>query len=283
MIGDRRILIDPANEQLSIAQQCGLFGLARSSYYYQPAGESAQNLALMERIDKLFTARPEMGVRRMYHELSTPEDPVNIKRVRRLMRLMGLEAIGPKPNLSKPLQGHTIYPYLLKGLVIDRPNHVWSTDITYVPMANGFLYLCAVIDWFSRYILSWRLSNTLLADFCVDALEEALLRWGNPRIFNTDQGSQFTSQDFLKPLTSNKIAISMDSKGRALDNIFIERFWRTIKYEHLYLRAYTDGHSLQRGLTEYFHFYNYDRKHQSLGYQTPATWYGRGMEGKGKV
>ena len=147
------------------------------------------------------------------------------------MRLMGLEAIGPKPNLSKPQQGHTIYPYLLKGLVIDQPNHVWSTDITYVPMANGFLYLCAVIDWFSRYILSWRLSNTLLADFCVDALEEALLRWGTPRIFNTDQGSQFTSQDFLRPLTSSKIAISMDSKGRALDNIFIERFWRTIKYE----------------------------------------------------
>ena len=283
MIIDRRILIDPADEQFSIAQQCALLGLARSSYYYQPVGESAENLTLMGRIDKLFTARPEMGVRRIYHELSTPEDPVNIKRVRRLMRLMGLEAIGPKPNLSKPQQGHTIYPYLLKGLVIERPNHFWSTDITYVPMANGFLYLCAVIDWFSRYILSWRLSNTLLADFCIDALEEALLRWGTPRIFNTDQGSQFTSQDFLKPLTSNKIAISMDSKGRALDNIFIERFWRTIKYEHLYLRAYTDGHSLQQGLTEYFHFYNYDRKHQSLGYQTPAAWYERGIEGKGKV
>ena len=158
--------------------------------------------------------------------------------------------------MSRPRPGHTIYPYLLKGLVIERPNHVWSTDITYVPMANGFLYLCAVIDWFSRYILSWRLSNTLLADFCIDALEEALLRWGNPLIFNTDQGSQFTSQDFLKPLINNKVAISMDSKGRALDNIFIERFWRTIKYEHLYLRAYTDGHSLQQGLTEYFHFYN---------------------------
>jgi putative transposase len=236
LIVDRRVLIDPADWQFSIAQQCALLGLARSSYYYQPAGESAENLALMERIDKLFTARPEMGVRRMYHELNTPADPVNIKRVRRLMRLMGLEAIGPKPNLSKPQQGHTIYPYLLKGVVIDRPNYVWSTagrprDITYVPMSNGFLYLCAVIDWFSRYILSWRLSNTLLADFCVDALEEALLRWGKPQIFNTDQGSQFTSHDFLKPLISNGIAVSMDSKGRALDNIFIERFWRTIKYE----------------------------------------------------
>jgi putative transposase len=233
LIVDRRVLIDPADGQFSIAQQCALLGLARSTYYYQPAGESAENLALMERIDKLFTARPEMGVRRMYHELNTPANPVNIKRVRRLMRLMGLEAIGPKPNLSKPQQGHTIYPYLLNGVVIDRPNYVWSTDITYVPMSNGFLYLCAVIDWFSRYILSWRLSNTLLADFCVDALEEALLRWGKPQIFNTDQGSQFTSHDFLKPLISNDIAVSMDSKGRALDNIFIERFWRTIKYEHL--------------------------------------------------
>ena len=175
-------LIDPADEHFSIAHQCVLLGLAGSSYYYRPLGESPENLALMERIDKLFTARPEMGVRRMHQELITSDNPVNIKRVRRLMRLMGLEALGPKPNLSKPQQGHTIYPYLLKGLVIDRPNHVWSTDITYVPMANGFLYLCAIIDWFSRYILSWRLSNTLLADFCVDALEEALRRWGKPQI-----------------------------------------------------------------------------------------------------
>ncbi len=238
---DRRTLVAPTDETFSIAQQCTLLGLARSSYYYQPLGESAENLALMARIDKLFTERPEMGVRRMYHALSTPEDPVNIKRVRRLMRLMGLEAVGPKPNLSKPQQGHTIYPYLLKGLVIDRPNYVWSTDITYVPIANGFLYLCAVIDWFSRYILSWRLSNTLLADFCVDALEEALSRWGKPArrpprsLIRIRPGgrcrSQFTSHDFIEPLASNEIASSMDSKGRALDNIFIERFWRTIKYE----------------------------------------------------
>lgn len=280
---DRRILIDPMDNQFSIAQQCALLGLARSSYYYQPVGESAENLALMKRIDELFTARPELGVRRMYYELSTPQEPINIKRVRRLMRLMGLEAVGPKPNLSKPQQGHTIYPYLLKGLVIDRPNYVWSTDITYVPMANGFLYLCAIIDWFSRYILSWRLSNTLLADFCVDALEEALSKWGKPQIFNTDQGSQFTSHDFLNPLLSNAIAVSMDSKGRALDNIFIERFWRTIKYEHLYLRAYSDGRHLHQGLTEYFRFYNHERKHQSLDYQTPAMWYEAGIEGKEKV
>lgn len=280
---DRRTLVNPTDEEFSVAQQCALLGLARSTYYYQPVGESVENLALMGRIDKAFTARPELGVRRMYHELTTPDNPVNVKRVRRLMRVMGLEAVGPKPNLSKPQPGHTIYPYLLKGLVIERPNHVWSTDITYVPMANGFLFLCAVIDWFSRRILSWRLSNTLLADFCVDALEEALSQWGRPQIFNTDQGSQFTSDDFLNPLISSKIAISMDSKGRALDNIFIERFWRTIKYEHLYLRAYPDGHSLHQGLTEYFRFYNHERKHQSLNYQTPAVWYERGIEGKEEV
>lgn len=283
MTVDRRTLIDPSDEHFSVVQQCALLDLARSSYYYQPISESVENLVLMERIDKLFTARPEMGVRRMYHELTTLDNPINVKRVRRLMRVMGLEAVGPKPNLSKPQQGHTIYPYLLKGLVIDRPNHVWSTDITYVPMANGFLYLCAIIDWYSRYILSWRLSNTLLADFCVDALEEALSKWGNPEIFNTDQGSQFTSQNFLNPLIGNKILVSMDSKGRALDNIFIERFWRTIKYEHLYLRAYADGHSLHQGLREYFRFYNHERKHQSLDYQTPAVWYGGRKEGKGKI
>jgi len=232
----------------------------------------------MLRIDKLFTERPEMGVRRMHQELTTEVEPLNVKRIRRLMRLMGLEAVGPKPNLSKPQPGHTIYPYLLRGVPIERVNQVWSTDITYVPMANGFLYLCAVIDWYSRFILSWRLSNTLLADFCVDALQEALTKWGKPEIFNTDQGSQFTSHLFLKPLIDNEIKISMDGKGRALDNIFIERFWRTIKYEHLYLRAYADGRELHDGLSDYFRFYNQDRKHQSLGYQTPAVWYTKGVE-----
>lgn len=279
---DLRLLIDPAHARLSVSQQCSLLGLARSTYYYQSVGESTQNLALMERIDKLFTDRPELGVERMCQELTSPEQPVNVKRVRRLMRLMGLEAVGPKPNLSKPQPGHTIYPYLLRGMAIDRPNQVWSTDITYVPMANGFLYLCAIIDWFSRFILSWRLSNTLLADFCVDALEESLSKWGKPEIFNTDQGSQFTSHDFLKPLIGNEIKISMDSKGRALDNIFIERFWRTIKHEHLYLRAYPDGRSLHQGLSAYFQFYNQERKHQSLGYQTPAEWY-KGEKESGKV
>ncbi|RZM21873.1 MAG: IS3 family transposase [Pedobacter sp.] len=171
-----------------------------------------------------------------------------------------------------------MYPYLLRGVAIERVNQVWSTDITYVPMASGFLYLCAVIDWYSRFILSWRLSNTLLADFCIDALQEALTKWGKPEIFNTDQGSQFTSHSFINPLIDKEIKISMDGKGRALDNIFIERFWRTIKYEHLYLKAYTDGRELTKGLNEYFRFYNQDRKHQSLGYQTPAVWYTKGVE-----
>ena len=234
-------------------------------------------------MDRLFTARPEMGVRRMHQELTTSNAPVNIKKIRRLMRLMGLEAVGPKPRLSKPQPGHTIYPYLLKGVAIERPNQVWSTDITYVPMKNGFLYLCAIIDWFSRFILSWRLSNTLLTDFCIDALEEASNKWGKPQIFNTDQGSQFTSHAFLNPLISNDIKVSMDSKGRALDNIFIERFWRTVKYEHIYLRAYEDGLSLHQGLTEYFRFYNWERKHQSLGYQTPAQWYEKRWEKEEKI
>jgi putative transposase len=245
-------------------------------------GESSDNLVLMERIDKLFTERPEMGVRRMHQEISTLDNPINIKRVHRLMRLMGLEAVYQKPNLSKPAEGHQIYPYLLRGVVINQPNQVWSTDITYIPMANGFMYLCVVIDWYTRFILGWRLSNTLLAEFCIDALADSLRQWGQPLIFNTDQGSQFTSKDFLKPLQDRQIAISMDSKGRALDNIFVERFWRTLKYEHVYMRAYADGLSLWKGLEKYFHFYNYQRKHQSLGYQTPAQWYVNEPSGKGK-
>lgn len=275
-------MIDPFDEQLSIAHQCQLLGLPRSTYYYQPQGESAENLALMERIDKLFTDRPELGVRRMQKEISTDDNPVNIKRIHRLMRLMGLEAIYQKPNLSKPAEGHQIYPYLLRGFVINQPNQVWSTDITYIPMPKGFLYLCVVIDWYTRFILGWRLSNTLLADFCIDALADAFDEWGQPLIFNTDQGSQFTSKAFLKPLQERKISISMDSKGRALDNIFVERFWRTLKYEHVYIKGYADGLSLWKGLNEYFQFYNYVRKHQSLGYQTPAQWYVKEPSGERK-
>ncbi|WP_374757838.1 IS3 family transposase [Telluribacter humicola] len=273
LTADPRDLIELNHSHLSITRQCELLGLPRSSYYYQPVGESAENLALMRHIDRIFTDRPELGVRRMHQELTAPGSAINIKRIRRLMRLMGLEAVYPKPNLSKASSEHRVYPYLLRGLAVEERNHVWSTDITYIPMANGFLYLCAVIDWHSRFVLSWRLSNTLLVDFCVDALEEALGKWGKPQIFNTDQGSQFTSARFLDPLRSAEVQISMDSKGRALDNIFVERLWRTVKYEHVYLHAYRDGLSLYRGLAQYFHFYNYGRKHQSLGYQTPAQWY----------
>lgn len=282
MIGDRRRLIEPTHPHLSIAHQCQLLSLPRSSYYYQPLGESSDNLVLMERIDKLFTERPEMGVRRMHQEISTPDNLINIKRVHRLMRLMGLEAVYQKPNLSKPAEGHQIYPYLLRGVVINQPNQVWSTDITYIPMANGFMYLCVVIDWYTRFILGWRLSNTLLAEFCIGALADSFRQWGQPLIFNTDQGSQFTSKEFLKPLQDRQIAISMDSKGRALDNIFVERFWRTLKYEHVYLRGYADGLSLWKGLEKYFHFYNYQRKHQSLGYQTPAQWHINEQSGTGE-
>ncbi|MFD2937440.1 IS3 family transposase [Spirosoma flavum] len=275
---DRRYLIDPTHPQLSLTQQCELLGISRSTYYYQSIGESAENLALMLQIDKLFTARPELGVRRMHQELTAPDSPLNLKRIRRLMRLMGLEAVYPKPNLSKPNHEHKIYPYLLRGVTIECADHVWSTDITYIPMKSGFLYLCAVMDWYSRFVLSWQVSNTLLIDFCLDTLQQALGRWGKPRIFNTDQGSQFTSPRFLTILDKADIQISMDGKGRALDNIFVERLWRTVKYEHVYLHSYSDGLALNRGLTEYFHFYNYQRKHQSLDYQTPAEWYIRGKK-----
>ena len=205
LVGDRRRLIDPAHARLSIYQQCELLGLSRSTYYYQPIGESTENLALMARIDKFFTDRPELGVRRMHQELTSVDKPLNVKRIRRLMRLMGLEAVYPKPNLSKPMEGHQIYPYLLRNISIDARNHVWSTDITYIPMATGFLYLCVVIDWYSRFVLSWRLSNTLLVDFCIDALQEALDRWGKPRIFNTDRAGGPARKSVYEPTLSGPL------------------------------------------------------------------------------
>lgn len=254
---------------LSIAKQCELLGLSRSNYYYQPCGESTENLALMFEIDKLYTKYPFYGARRLAINLNIDYQPVNLKRVRRLMKLMGIEAIYPKPNLSKPDSEHKIYPYLLKGKKIERVNQVWSTDITYVPMEKGFLYLCAIVDWYSRYIISWELSNTLTTDFCLKALNDALKSGQKPEIFNTDQGSQFTANDFTKTLIEKEILVSMDSKGRALDNIFIERFWRTIKYEHIYINEYKDGKQLLEGLIAYIQFYNNERKHQSLLYLTP--------------
>jgi len=236
----------------------------RSTYYYQPRPESAENLRLLRKLDQLYLDCPFFGSRKMAIELK-----VNRKRAQRLMRILGIEAHYPKPHLSRPAPGHEIYPYLLRGVAIERPNQVWSTDITYVPMQGGFLYLVAVMDWFSRYVLSWELSNTMETGFCLAALESAL-RWGQPEIWNSDQGAQFTAADFLAPLKRRGIAISMDGRGRALDNVFIERLWRSLKYELIYPGDFADGADLFAALQRYFHFYNYRRPHQGLGYRTPA-------------
>jgi putative transposase len=247
--------------------------VSRSSFYYQPCGESEKNLFLMKEIDRLHTQYPFYGARRICVNLPEEHQPVNLKKVRRLMDLMQIQTIYQKPNLSKANSEHKIYPYLLRNKVIENVNQVWSTDITYVPMKHGFLYLCAVVDWYSRFILSWELSNTLTVDFCIRTLQSAFEKWGKPLIFNSDQGSQFTSPAFTEKLLSKEIQISMDGKGRALDNVFIERFWRTIKYEHIYLHEYLDGKSLYAGLLDFIQFYNYERKHQSLAYLTPAQVY----------
>lgn len=270
----QRQLVEPGLAGLSLAEQCSLLGFARSSIYYQPRGESAENLALMLEMDKLYTAHPYFGVERMQAHLPEPFTGVNIKRVRRLLRLMGIMAVYPPLNGQKtsvPSPEHEVFPYLLRGLRIERPNQVWSTDITYVPMKDGFMYLCAVMDWFSRFVLSWTLSNTMGVAFCKEALEIALGKWGKPEIFNTDQGSQFTSRQFTQVLKDGHIAISMDGKGRALDNVFIERLWRSVKYEDIYLRSYDNGLELYDGLEKYFYFYNGHRKHQSLDNRTPSA------------
>lgn len=271
MSSEKNKWVERGHPDLSISRQCELLGLNRSGFYYEPIAESAENLSIMATLDRLHTAYPFYGVRRMTINLGIEFQPINDKRVRRLMRLMGIEANYPRLNLSKKNEGHQIYPYLLRGVEIDRPMQVWSTDITYVPMAQGFMYLCAVMDWHSRFITAWRLSNSLTVGFCKEALEESLDLFGCPKIFNTDQGSQFTSPKFTQILKDKKVAISMDGKGRALDNIFIERFWRTIKYENIYIHAYENGLELHKGLSQYFDFYRYERKHQSLGYQTPSV------------
>jgi putative transposase len=257
---------------LSICRQCELLGLGRSSFYYEPATETAENLALMKRIDKQYTDCPFYGSRRMTAWLLDQGREVNRKRVQRLMRLMGLEAVYPKPKLSVAGRGHKVYPYLLRDVKVGRADQVWSTDITYVPMAAGFMYLAAVIDWFSRYVIAWRLSNTLDGSFCLEVLDEALGR-GRPEVFNTDQGVQFTALAFTSRLEAAGVAVSMDGKGRCLDNVFVERLWRTVKYEDIYLRCYETVPELTRGLGRYFPFYNEQRPHQSLGYRTPAQVY----------
>ena len=261
-------MIEPDHEELSIRRQCELLGLARGSWYYESAGETAENLKLMRRIDELYLKRPYYGSRRMGNELS-----VNRKRVQRLMRRMGLEAIYPKPRTTVRCPQHKIYPYLLRHLEIERPNQVWSTDITYIPLRGGYVYLTAVMDWYSRYVLTWRLSNSLDSTFCIEALEEALAD-SQPEIFNTDQGVQFTSVAFTGCLESRGVAISMDGRGRALDNVFVERLWRTVKYEEVYLKDYDDAWHAEASLREYFEFYCHDRRHQSLDYRTPAEVYG---------
>jgi putative transposase len=257
---------------LSIRRQCELLELNRSSLYYEPAQETPANLSLMRLIDEEYTAHPFYGSRKIALWLVGQGHEVNRKRVQRLMRLMGLEAIYPKPKLSLAGRGHKVYPYLLRDVAIERVNQVWSTDITYIPMPSGFMYLAATIDWYSRYVVSWRLSNTLDGSFCQEMLEAALGR-GKPEVFNTDQGVQFTASAWTSRLETAGVSVSMDGRGRCLDNVFVERLWRSVKYEDVYLRCYETVLELERGLRAYFRFYNEERFHQSLDYRVPAEVY----------
>ncbi len=271
----RMAMVDRGHPRLSVVKQCRLLKLSRSAVYYRPKPTGSADLELMAGMDRQYLKTPYYGSRRMTAWLRTQGHRVNRKRVQRLMRAMGLEAIYRKPNTSKPAPGHRTYPYLLKGVTVDRVNQVWAADITYLPMSRGFLYLVAIMDWHSRYVLSWRLSNTLGADFCIDALKEALGK-GQPEVFNTDQGSQFTSEAFSGLLLERGIKVSMDGKGRYLDNIFVERLWRSVKYEEVYLKAYRDGSEARRGIDAYLDFYNRERPHQSLGYRTPGQVFASG-------
>lgn len=270
--------IDPNHPQLTIARQAELLGLARRSYYYQPAvneTEEARLKAHLNAIDEIYTERPYYGTRRMQYELERSYDIcIGRDRIRHLMATLGLEAIYPKPNTSKPGagSGHEVYPYLLRGLAVTRPNQVWGSDITYIRTATGFVYLVAFIDWFSRYVVAWRLSDSLEQSFCLEALDAALAT-ATPEISNTDQGSHFTSAAFLERLQAANVRISMDGRGRCMDNIFTERLWRTVKYENVFLQSYQNLQEAQAGLTEYLQFYNHTRPHQSLDYQTPAAVY----------
>jgi putative transposase len=270
---DREAMLDRDCVDLSMRRQCTLLRLARSGVYRRKAVPDPDDLAVMNRIDELYLAMPFYGSRKMVLALRAEGRQVNRKRIRRLMRLMGLEALVPKPGTSRASPQNKIYPYLLRGLTIDRPNHVWAADITYIPMAKGSLYLVAIIDWASRAVLAWRLSNTMDTAFCVAALEEALARFGKPEIFNTDQGAQFTSAAFTSRLATAGIRISMDGRGRWMDNVFIERVWRSLKYEEVHLKAYAGGSEARAGIGEWMMFYNTRRFHQSLGYKTPmAVW-----------
>jgi putative transposase len=265
-------MITPS-ESLSISSQCRLLSVSRASFYYQPKPMKEEDLKLMRLIDEQFLKTPTWGSRSMRNHLRRLGYKVNRKRIQRLMRIMGLEPIYPKPRTSRPHPDHKVYPYLLRGKTIDRPNQVWSADITYIPMRRGFMYLVAVMDWHSRKVLSWRVSNTLESEFCIEALEQALRDHGKPEIFNTDQGAQFTSRGFVGLLESHGIQVSMDGRGRVQDNIFIERLWWTLKYHYIYLHSFDNGSELRRGLQQWVDFYNHERSHQSLDNLTPDEVY----------
>ncbi len=265
----RREMVERGHRVLSTVRQCDLLGISRSSLNYRRKGTRPEDLAVMKAMDQQYLSTPFYGSRRMRVWLGRQGHTVNRKRVRRLMRTMGLRAIYRRPRTSQPGPGHKVYPYLLSGMEITRANQVWTADITYIPMAKGFHYLVAIMDWYTRYVVAWRLSNTLDVAFCVEVLEEALSK-GKPEVFNTDQGSQFTSEGFTGLLEQHGVRISMDGKGRYSDNIFIERLWRTVKYEEVYLKAYSNGREARAGLDSYFIFYNNQRPHQALGYRTPA-------------
>ena len=261
------------NHRLALTKQTALLGISRGSVYYEPVPVSTTDLALMRQLDELHIEFPFAGSRMLRGLLASQGIKVGRRHVTTLMRIMGIEAVYRRPNTSKLALGHRIYPYLLRGLTIDRPNHVWATDITYIPMAHGFIYLAAVMDWFTRRILAWQLSNTMEATFCIDAVEQAIAQYGCPQIFNTDQGSQFTSAEFIKVLTDNGISISMDGKGAWRDNVFVERFWRTVKYEEVYLRAYDGVSEARQSIGRYIAFYNTRRPHAALNGRTPDQAY----------
>jgi putative transposase len=275
----RRSLLDPDHASIRLRRQCDLLGLPRSTAYYAPIPESQENLDLMKEIDAIYLDNPSYGSRSIASSLVSSGWEVNRKRVQRLMRLMNIAGVTPKRNTSRPAPGHRVFPYLLRNVAISHPDQVWSTDITYVPLRHGFVYLTAVMDWYSRYVLSWKLSNRLEGRFCLEALDEALQR-GQPEVFNTDQGSQFTSAVFVNRLLDRAVAVSMDGRGRALDNVFIERLWRSVKYQEIYLRDYTTVADVEEGLRLYFEKYNHERPHQSLDNLTPAKVYEWGAEVK---
>lgn len=268
-IPDRLAMLDKDSTQLPVRRQCGLLGVTRSLVYRPPIAADPQDLIVMRAIDELFTRHPFLGSRRIAVMLSTPHDPVNRKRIQRLMQCMGIQALYPKPRTSTPSPESKVFPYLLRKLKIDRVNQVWAADITYIPLPQGFCYLVAIIDWVSRAVLAWRLSNTMDMSFCVDALGDALARFGCPEIFNTDQGAQFTARPFVSTLQTEGIKVSMDGRGRWMDNVFIERVWRSLKYEEVYLADYAGLHDARQGISNWIDFYNFQRPHQALGNATP--------------